>query len=86
MLVGIGPSMSFCETPGLSTKLSIIGEGFCVCMCVHVCTPSVAHSCLTLCDPVDYNPPGSSVYGNSQARILEWVAISLSRGIFLAQG
>ena len=78
MLVGIGLSMSFCETPGLSTKLSVIGEGFCV--CVRVCARSVAHSCLTLCDPVDCNPPGSSVYGNSQARILEWVAVSLSRG------
>ena len=32
------------------------------------------HLCLTLCDPVDYNPPGSSVHGVSQARILEWVA------------
>ena len=33
-----------------------------------------------LCDPVDCSPPGSSVYGISQARILEWVAISFSRG------
>ena len=30
------------------------------------------------CDPLDYSPPGSSVYGISQARILEWVAISFS--------
>ena len=35
----------------------------------------VTQSCLTLCDPVDYNPPGSSVHGIFQARILEWVAI-----------
>ena len=34
----------------------------------------------TLCDPVDYSPPGSSVHGILQARILEWVAISYSRG------
>ena len=40
----------------------------------------VAQSCLTLCDPVDCSPPGSSVYGILQARILEWVAISFSRG------
>jgi len=33
-------------------------------------------SCLTLCDPVDCSPPGSSVHGILQARILEWVAIS----------
>ena len=32
-----------------------------------------------LCDPVDYSPPGSSVHGILQARILEWVAISFSR-------
>ena len=37
-------------------------------------------SCPTLCDPVDYSPPGSSVHGIFQARILEWVAISYSRG------
>ena len=40
----------------------------------------VAQSCLTLCDPMDYSPPGSSVHGILQARILEWVAISFSRG------
>ena len=39
-----------------------------------------AQSCLTLCNPVDCSPPGSSVHGISQARILEWVAISSSRG------
>ena len=32
------------------------------------------------CDPMDCSPPGSSVHGISQARILEWVAISFSRG------
>ena len=31
--------------------------------------------CLTLCDPMDYNPLGSSVHGILQARILEWVAM-----------
>ena len=39
----------------------------------------VAQSCLTLCDPIDCGPPGSSVHGILQARILEWVAISFSR-------
>ena len=43
-------------------------------------------SCLTLCDPTDGSPPGSSVCGISQARILEWVAISFSGGIFPTQG
>ena len=36
-------------------------------------------SCLTLCDPIDCNLPGSSVHGILQARTLEWVAISLSK-------
>ena len=35
--------------------------------------------CLTLCDPMDCRPPGSSVYGILQVRILEWVAISFSK-------
>ena len=37
-----------------------------------------AHSCLTLCDPMDYSLLGSSVHGISQARILEWVAVASS--------
>ena len=40
----------------------------------------VAQLCLTLCDPVDCSPPGSSVHGIFQARILEWVAVPFSRG------
>ena len=40
----------------------------------------VAQSCLTLRDPVDHGPPGSSVHGILRARILEWVAIPFSRG------
>ena len=39
-----------------------------------------AQLCLTLCDPMDCSPPGSSVNGILQARILEWAAISSSRG------
>ena len=40
----------------------------------------VAQLCLTLCDPRDCGLPGSSVHDISQARILEWVAISYPRG------
>ena len=36
----------------------------------------VTQLCPTLCDPIDCSPPGSSVHGIFQARILEWVAIS----------
>ena len=44
-----------------------------VCVCVKSLQP-----CPTLCDSMDYGPPGSSVFGISQARIPEWVAISSS--------
>ena len=40
----------------------------------------VAQSCPTLCDPMDCSPPGSSVHGMFHARVLEWGAISFSRG------
>ena len=40
----------------------------------------VVKLCPTLCNPMDYSPPGASVHGMFQARILEWVAISSSRG------
>ena len=40
----------------------------------------VAQLCLTLCDPMDCSPPGSSIHGIFQARVLEWVASSFSRG------
>ena len=43
-----------------------------------MCTKSL-QSCLTFCNPMDHSPPGSSVYGIYQARILEWAAISFSR-------
>ena len=41
-----------------------------------------AQSCPTLCNPMDCRPPVSSVHESSQAGILEWVAISYSRGLF----
>ena len=44
-------------------------------MCVRAQSPQ---SCLTLCEPVDCSPPGSSVHRILQARILEWVAIASS--------
>ena len=40
----------------------------------------VTQSCLTLCNPMDCSPPGSSVHGILQARILEWVAFPFNRG------
>ena len=49
----------------------------CVFMCVCVCVRT--QPCTTLYDPKDCSPPGSSVLGIFQARILEWGAISSSR-------
>ena len=45
-----------------------------------MCYAQLAQLCLTLCDPMDCRLTGSSVHGDSQARILEWVATPSSRG------
>ena len=42
---------------------------------------SVTEPCPTLCDPMDCSPPGLSVHGVFQARILKWVAISFSNNV-----
>ena len=47
---------------------------------MHESESEVTQSCPTLCDPMDCTLPGYSVHGILQARILEWVAISFSRG------
>ena len=47
-------------------------------MCAVLCL--VAQLCWTLCDPMDRSPPGSSVHGIPQARILEWFAMPSSKG------
>ena len=48
-------------------------------MCIHA---KLLQVCLTLCNPVDHRPQGSSIHGILQARILEWVAMFLSRRSF----
>ena len=52
----------------------------CVCVCVCVCLKPKWQSCLTLCNSMDCSPPDFSGHGIFQAWILEWVAISFSRG------
>ena len=42
----------------------------------------VTRSCWILCDPMDYSPPGSTLHGILQARILEWVAIPFFKGSY----
>ena len=49
-------------------------------ICIHTYGVLVSKSCPTLCDAMDCSPAGSSVHGILQARILEWVSISFSRG------
>ena len=57
------------EKVGIMVKMKhLLSIGVCVC---------VAQLCPTLCNPMDYSPPGSFVHGILQARILEWVAISV---------
>ena len=55
------------------------GQAFCMLKMVTSESESeVAQSCPTLWDPVDCSPPGSSVHGILQARMMEWIAISFS--------
>ena len=60
--------------------LKLIWKGKVYYMVLKVNESEVTQSCRTLCDPVDCSPPGFYVHGIYQARILEWVAISFSRG------
>ena len=46
---------------------------------LSACACSIAQWCLTLCDPMECSPPGLSVHGILQARILEWVVMPSSR-------
>ena len=63
------------DSPGKNTG---VGCHFLL-QCMKVKSQSeVAQSCLTLCDPMDCSPPGSSVHGIFQARALEWGAIAFS--------
>ena len=83
---------AMCSIPGLGTKSLHVGgvvkkkrifgggQGKGILFgqaCMHAKSLQL---CLTLCDPLDYSLPSSSVHGISQARILEWVAIRSSRG------
>ena len=63
------------DSPGKNTG---VGCHFLL-QCMKVKSESeVAQLCLTLRDPIDCSPPGSSIYGIFQARVLEWVAIAFS--------
>ena len=64
------------------SKCSFLSD-VCVCVCACVCV--YAQSCVTLCSPMDWSLPGFSAHGISQARILEFDAISWLQGIFPTQ-
>ena len=66
-LVGYSPH-------GVTESQTQLSRWFWFCCCL------VAKSCLTFYNPMDYSPQGYSVHGISQARMLEWTAISFSRG------
>ena len=80
---GAGRLPSGCGYKSVCT-VTVLGEiyrCFLVCFFVDVYSPCVcAQWCPTLCDPMGCSPSGCFVHGISQARILEWVAISRSRG------
>ena len=89
-----GQGLQFISTIRVSMPLCVLGEPQVLPSSLsahcHTCAgplssssrkaSAAAWSCLNLCNPMDYRPPGSSVHRISQARILEWVAISFSRG------
>ena len=63
------------DSPGKNTEVG----GHFLLQCMKVKSESeVTQSCPTLHDPMDCSPPGSSVHGIFQARVLEWVAIAFS--------
>ena len=66
----------------LANSVFVTNELDVLCVCVWV---SVAQLCPTLCDPLDCSPQGSSVHGILQARILEPVDISYSKGLSQAR-
>ena len=75
LYVSLGPFRGTFETPGTFLAHSPLGG---LSACMHVCL--VAQLCPTLQSHGLYSPPGFSVHGILQARILEWVAIPFSRG------
>ena len=70
------------ETSHFFKKNFLIGEKllYSVVLVSAMKESEVTQLCPTLCDPMDCSLPGSSVHGIFQARILEWVATSFSRG------
>ena len=75
------PPMPVCHLPSLTTSCPVTVLSSVQDPPFELCV-SLSGSCLVLCNPLDCSPPGSSVHGILHARILEWVAMPSSRGIF----
>ena len=69
-----------------SVHLRVVCVCVCVCARARACVRAHAQLCLTVHDPMDCSPPGSSFHEILQQRILEWVAMPSSREIFPTQG
>ena len=84
---GVKEGKAVGEATEEKTELKCVCVCVCVCVCMyahaHVC--SGAQSCPALCSPMDGRLSGSSVHEILQARTLEWVAITSSRGSFQAR-
>ena len=65
-----------------TNRMFRLPQGSPICVLLRNSEVKVAQSCPTLCGPMDYSLPGSSVHRILQARILEWVAVLFSRGSF----
>ena len=71
------PTTLFSES---KTLISVLLQLVIQCQCFNLLQVLVTQTRPTLCDPMDCSPLGSSVHGTFQARILEWIAISFSKG------
>ena len=81
-LLTVGFFVWFSSEPSVRVTFGCVS---CLCrLCVHAC--SVTQLCPTLCDPMDCSLPGPSVHGMAQARMLEWAAVSSSRGSSCPRG
>ena len=87
---GLSESTRFCSSTSWQRSLKLTFHKAPKAGCWEICHPTDVeftkcvhtkslHSCMTLCDPMDCSPPGSSVQGSLQARELEWVTILSSR-------
>ena len=80
ILMSLSEALSSSRTGIVSDNLYYMNWVLHVCVSECVCVRPVTQSCPILCDPINCSLPGSSIRGILLARILEWVAISFSRG------